>query len=423
MTTGILRPLQIDRVKGSGKYQMLHDGEGLYLRVSPKGSKSWLFVYVFEKKQKWMSLGPCPAVSVVDARQKAVDARKLLGANVSPLDKRKKDEIEARAERQRGIIPATIASLYDSWERIDLSRLRKDQGASIRKLFEKHVFPQIGDIPLAEIRRSHVVAVLDSMMGLGISRQVNVCLSSIRQMFGFAILREWTEIDPTARIPKLQDRERERVLSESEISELFEKLPDCGLRETSSLAIWLQLSTVCRIGELMKSRWEHVDFERRIFFIPSAIRKGSIKKPASDHYIYMSDFVLAKLERLKSLTGETGWLFPSIDKKNHIDEKSVSKQVSDRQRGVSLMSKRRCDMTLVLSGGDWRMHDLRRTGATMMAGLGIRREVIEKCLSHSDQNRMSRIYQRHGFSEEMKLAWESLGNRILELSSVIHMKK
>ena len=394
---------------------MLPDGEGLYLRVSPKGSKSWIFVYIFEKKQKWMSLGPCPAVAVVDARRKAADARKLLATGVAPLDERRKNELEAKAKKQRGIIPATICSLYNEWERIDLSRLRKDGGASMRQLFENHIFPLIGDIPLAEIRRSHIVALLDRMRERGLTRQVNICLSSIRQMFGFAILREWTEIDPTARIPKLPERERDRVLSEAEIKELFEKLPDSGLVETSSLAIWLQLSTICRIGELMKSRWEHVDFENRTFFIPRAIRKGSMIKPASDHFVHMSYFATTILERLRALTGETGWLFPSSDKKKHIDEKSVSKQISDRQRGASLMQKRRCDMTLALKGGNWRAHDLRRSGATMMSGLGIRKEVVEKCLSHTDQNRMSRIYQRYEFSEEMKLAWEALGNRIAEL--------
>ena len=68
--------------------------------------------------------------------------------------------------------------------------------------------------------------------------------------------------------------------------------------------------------------------------------------------------------------------------------------------------------TLVLVGGRWSPHDLRRTGATMMVALGVLPEVAERCLNHTEQNRVKRTYQRHSYENEMREAWRLLGERV-----------
>jgi integrase len=101
--------------------------------------------------------------------------------------------------------------------------------------------------------------------------------------------------------------------------------------------------------------------------------------------------------------------------------KTYSKQFADRQCGDRAAMKRRIkgdgQNSLLLPGGKWTPHDLRRTGATLMGNLGIRPGVIEKCLNHTEQNKIQRIYQRQELRPAMREAWEILGNRLAELSS------
>ena len=74
---------------------------------------------------------------------------------------------------------------------------------------------------------------------------------------------------------------------------------------------------------------------------------------------------------------------------------------------------------LILPGGKWTAHDLRRTGSTIMAELGVRPDVIERCLNHTEQDRMKRIYQRHSYHEEMREAWRLLGDRLTLLTGEV----
>ena len=96
--------------------------------------------------------------------------------------------------------------------------------------------------------------------------------------------------------------------------------------------------------------------------------------------------------------------------------KTVTKQIGDRQRPGLLPMKGRANValaeTLVLAGGRWTPHDLRRTGATIMVSLGVLPEVAERCLNHTEENKVKRIYQRHSYEVEMREAWRLLGERL-----------
>jgi len=128
--------------------------------------------------------------------------------------------------------------------------------------------------------------------------------------------------------------------------------------------------------------------------------------------IFLSDFTREQFRNLQSITGDTGWCFPSRDGRRHICLKSIAKQVKDRTRTESLSNRTKATGSLLLSGGPWTPHDLRRTGATMMGELGVMGEVIERCLNHVEQNKLKRIYQRHERKAEQREAWRLLGERI-----------
>ena len=133
--------------------------------------------------------------------------------------------------------------------------------------------------------------------------------------------------------------------------------------------------------------------------------------------IGLSSFALQQLRALKTETGESAWLFPARDGKSHVDEKSVTKQVGDRQIRFKARSKslqgRKEDNSLLLSegaNGDWIPHDMRRTGATMMQVLRVSPDIIDRCQNHFlGASLVRRAYRQHEYTDEMRKAWDALG--------------
>lgn len=118
------------------------------------------------------------------------------------------------------------------------------------------------------------------------------------------------------------------------------------------------------------------------------------------------------IEILRNITGATAWRFPYSGLTGSLDPKTVTKQVADRQRKDGPMSGRTKQIdALQLAGGQWQRHDLRRTGATAMAELDALPDVVEKCLNHTDESRMKRIYQRATYEGSMREAWKLWGDK------------
>lgn len=316
----------------------------------------------------------------------------------------------ALAEEQARL---TVRGLFENWRGIALKH-RKDSGVEALRAFERDVFPLIGDMAAADVRKSHIQSIVDTMMARDIVRMTKRVLSDLRQMFGFALDRDYVEADPTARIKKAKigpDGERDRVLSEAELIVLLKKLPLSGLAATSQCALLLQMATITRIGETVAARWDHVDFERRLWVLPDT-------KNGKSHQVWLNDFALRQLKILRNLTGSTAWLFPNSKLNGPLDSKTVTKQVADRQRTEGPMSGRTKQIdALQLAGGQWRPHDLRRTGASAMATLGALPDVIEKCLNHTEENKMKRIYQRATYEGPMQDAWRLWGERLSLLAA------
>jgi integrase len=230
-------------------------------------------------------------------------------------------------------------------------------------------------------------------------------------MFRFAVDRDVIEFDPTAslRITKITTvpTERDRTLSDVEIRALARQLPDAHLLISTECAVWIALSTMCRIGELSKAKFSDLDFELKTWTIPKENSKNG-----KAHTVYLSDFALEQFKVLSSVASNTVWLFPNRDGSSHVCEKSITKQVGGRQSDNILSNRSKDNQALVLSGGKWTPHDLRRTGATIMGDLGIAPDVTEKCLNHTEENKVKRIYQRQKLEVEQAEAWQVLGNRL-----------
>ncbi|ASF45473.1 tyrosine-type recombinase/integrase [Methylovulum psychrotolerans] len=402
--------------KPSDNVQIISDGGGLIIRVRPKnegGSVSFMLSYRIEGKQRQITL---KAKSLKEARKERDIYKEQVKQGKDPILERKLETERTRQqqlEEQENLAKLnariTVNDLFIRWTEIDLIN-RKDRQEIIR-MFNKDVLPVLGDLFVEDVRKGHITQVTDALLVRGVNRMAKVLLGLMRQMFRFAVDRDIIEFDPTASIRKAKvggkDVERDRTLNQDEIKQLAQQLPSSGLMQSTECAIWIALSTLCRIGELSKAKHSDIDIVAKTWKIPETNSKNG-----KAHVIYLSNFSLAQFNRLKSLSGSETWLFPNRDNSDHVCDKSITKQIDGRQTKIIYSHRSKHSQALVLPNGKWTPHDLRRSGATLMGKLGIQGDVIEKCLNHTEENKVKRIYQRQGLEEEQAAAWQTLGERL-----------
>lgn len=386
--------------------------------------------YNFGGKVRQIRIGAWPRMTLKAIRAERDTLKGKVQNGVDPLAEKEADRLKKQADqieaKQTQITRLqalaakdarmTVRDLFDLWLRTDLQK-RQDRGSEALRAFEADVFPLIGDVAAADVTKAHIQRIIDNMLTRGVKRMTERVFSDLRQLFGFAMDRDHIEADPTARIKKHKiggSVERERVLSEAELIEFFKRLPSSGLNKTSQNALLISLSTVSRIGETLKAHWHHVDLQRRTWTQPELSAAGRFTKNGKRHAIQLNDIALRAFEALHLNSGLTPWVFPNARLNGPIDLKTVSKQVADRQRGDGEPMRGRTKQTnaLALAGGKWTPHDLRRTGSTLMAELGVLPDVIEKCLNHTEPVKVKRIYQRAQYEAPMREAWQRLGDRL-----------
>ncbi len=221
-------------------------------------------------------------------------------------------------------------ALFEAWFAKEIENKYKDAGSEVRRRYEKDVAPLIGKREPSRIAESDIVAVIDAVAGRGAKRMAGLLLADLRQMFKFAVRRKIATYNPTDELDKGdwsgESVERKRNLAEKEILLLRKQLPDAKLIPETECAIWILLGTLCRIGELSQSRWDQVIGDELMLSV-------ELTKTKEPHTVVLSPFVRKQLKRLKSLNPQSEWLFPAKHNGGAVDRKSITKQITHRQRG------------------------------------------------------------------------------------------
>lgn len=421
-------------------------GAGRFLgRITTRGERTFYFRYTTsDGSRDTLPIGAydpkgSAGLRLAEARSKAGQWSKIYQSGIKNLrshfaqtesDKIQADEAQrlqtvrdaqqAELELQRRL---TIRQVFDRWASTELTPHlradgkrsgRKDGGQYSREQFERRIFPALGDVAAVDVRKADLLAILDAVKAEGKLRTCNVLLTDLKQMFHFALAREIVDRNPLDTITKRQaggaETERERVLSPDEVSALARQLPKANMGKRSELAIWLTLATGCRVGELMNAQWKHIDRQARTWHLPDT-------KNQRPHTIHLSDFALDKFAALEGFREPVPWVFPNTKSTAPVCVKSFGKQLADRQRTPDQRLKNRTAATesLILPGGKWTAHDLRRTAATLMASLGTSSDVIDECLNHMIQSRVTRVYIRDRRETEQAKAFDALGKKLTEL--------
>lgn len=451
-----IRTLQALKPDQHGK--KISDGESLWGRVRVTATGISVSFYLRDAstgKARDISCGSWPATSLAKIRANCDEARRIAKQGLNPSVQKKIDrqkqreaEIERLAEIERQASDnLTLQQMFEAW--IQDGVRRAGDNAELKRSFKADVLPKVGVKLVREISEADIRAVLKALVERGVNRAAVVMRNDLTQMFAWAEKRQpWRkllangnpmdliEIDRIVPAGFDINRARDRILKDTEIQELqeifagmqqaYDSAPNKRVavqpvERTTQLAVWIMLSTMCRVGEMSMAKWEDLDFETKEWRIPRENVKGNI----SELTIYLSEFVLDKFRQLHDITGESDWCFPARNKPGHICVKSISKQIGDRQSRFKQspengprkpLAHRRSDDSLVLGSGKygaWTPHDLRRTGATMMQTLAISPDIIDRCQNHMvGGSKVRRAYQHHDYRTEKQDAWERLGERL-----------
>ncbi len=191
----------------------------------------------------------------------------------------------------------------------------------------------------------------------------------------------------------------------------------------NQLALWICLATMCRIGELLMTKWSDVDLVDGVWFVPKSNVKGQ-KGAKMSQTVALSVFALRQFKELHALTGGTPYCFPNTKKNNHVNLKSISKIIGDCQfmfkNQKTPLKGRRNDNSLVMNGGkdgNWTPHDLRRTGSTMLQAMGLDENMIDRCQNHKiDEPKTRAHYMHFKYRLPKQKTWERLG---LEIENIL----
>jgi integrase len=445
----MLTPLAVKAAKPGEERREIPDAgcKGLYLVVQPAGGKSWAFRYRFNGKPKKLTLGTVylgadepeePALdranTLAGARKLAGDAALQLAKGIDPARHKKR---EKRAARQR----AAYSELLDrdtveavarvfiekyakpntretSWLQtarlIGLKPDPEDPAKMIRTDAGGEVLSRWGDRTVHEVTRRDVHDLLDGIVSRGAPVTANRVLAAIRKMFAWAAARDIVAVSPCVGVaPPTLETSRDRVLTDQELRLIW-----CGADAigwpfgpmVQSLILTLQ-----RRDEVADMRRSELRSKDGLWVIP----KERVKN-GQEHEVPLSSAVVELIERQPKI-GKAGIVF-TVTGNTSVSGFSRAKERLDAE----ILKLQKADAIALGNNPDevqplphWTLHDLRRTGASGMARLGINLPVIEKILNHTSGSfrGVVGVYQRHSYSDEKRRALDAWASFVQSIVS------
>lgn len=394
---------KVAAIKPVEKEQNLGDGGGLWLRVMPAvkgGAKSWYLRYTFGEKARRLNIGAYPSVPLADARKRRDEARAVLAAGRDPAL-----FVGSSPEAM------TLTQLAELWRDTYLAVTHKDGGNKVFGYIRHDLLDSIGAQAVATVTHDQVTALLEAVARRAPTKATK-SLAWARSMFSFGVRRRIIAADPTSGL-RSQDigayaSQRSRHLSWDEIKLLGEKIPGANLPPRIEAALWVLLATGARSGELRQARVDLIDLQKREWVIPKEVAKNG-----REHLVHLSAFA-AKWMQVMLDYSESAWLMTGEVEGKPVSEEFVRKLVGDRIGTVHREKPTEFHGTLALPGGEWKLHDLRRTAASRMGDIGVPPHVIEACLNHVRKG-IEGVYQRQEYIIERRQAFDALGERLASI--------
>ncbi|EDQ9665872.1 tyrosine-type recombinase/integrase [Salmonella enterica subsp. enterica serovar Bredeney] len=360
---------QISTAKPTEKPYKLSDGGGLYLLVNPNGSRYWRMKYRYAGKEKLLSIGVYPDVTLAEARDKRTQAKRILAAGDDPSEVK-----QAEREAKNLAVNNSFELLALEWHEHKKPNWSSGYADDIMEYLRKDIFPYIGKKAITDIKPITMLSVLKKMEERGVLDKLKKTRQACRQIFTYAIITGRAEFNPVTDLAgalKTPKQQHFPHLMPTQIGPFIHAVNTYSGSKVTRIATLLLMYTSVRTIELRASEWTEFDLDNDLWQIPKERMK--MRRP---HLVPLSRQVKSHLLELKEITGWGKYVFPGRnDAHKPMSEASINQVI----KRIGFAGK--------VTG-----HGFRHTMSTILHEKGFNSAWIEAQLAHADRNTIRGTY-------------------------------
>jgi integrase len=394
-TKDLLTENALKALKPKDKPYKVTDRDGMYALVSCGGAISFRLDYRLNGRRETVTLGRYgPAeLSLSRAREKCIDARRLVDAGISPA-------LEKQREKRRIKEAKSFGEFGERW--LTTSRMAESTRSMRRSILVRDLLPVWKNRLLTEISPDDLRALCAAIVDRGAPATAIHVRELVKLIFAFAKLHGEKVVNPAEEVGPASIATfapRDRSLNPAEIRVLFKVIQNVATLPTIRLGVKFFLLSMVRKSELQDAVWDEVDFENAVWSIP----KERMKR-ARPHNVYLSTQMLDILIALKTCAGGSRYLLPS----RYDADAPMSRATFNRVTYAVVEQARNEGLPL----DPFTIHDLRRTGSTLLNEMGFNSDWVEKCLAHEDGRSSRGIYNKAEYEHQRRHMMQEWSNTI-----------
>lgn len=389
----MLTDAALKALKPKEKLYKITDRDGMYVLVTPNGTLSFRLDYRLNGRRETVVFGKYgpTGLSLARAREKCIDAKRAISEGRSPA-------IEKQREKRRLLEAKSFGEFGEKW--LLAGPMAESTRSMRRSVFERELLPIWRKRLLNEITpddlRAHCAAIVER----GAPATAIHVRDILKQIYGFAILHGEKVANPADEVGPASIASfvpRDRSLSPAEIRVMLKQLEHVATLPTIRLGLRLYLLTMVRKSELLDATWSEIDFVNAVWSIPKERMKRS-----KAHNVYLSRQVLDIFIALKTCAGNSKYVLPS----RYDADAPMSRATFNRVTYLVVEQARKEGLPLE----PFTVHDLRRTGSTILNELGFNSDWIEKCLAHEDGRSSRGIYNKAEYEVQRRHMMQEWSN-------------
>ncbi|ECC6793289.1 tyrosine-type recombinase/integrase [Salmonella enterica] len=387
---------QISTAKPTDKPYKLSDGGGLYLLVNPNGSRYWRMKYRYSGKEKLLSIGVYPDVTLAEARDKRTKAKRILAAGDDPSEVK-----QAEREAKNLAVNNSFELLALEWHEHKKPNWSSGYADDIMEYLRKDIFPYIGKKAITDIKPITMLSVLKKMEERGVLDKLKKTRQACRQIFTYAIITGRAEFNPVTDLAgalKTPKQQHFPHLMPTQIGPFIHAVNTYSGSKVTRIATLLLMYTSVRTIELRASEWTEFDLDNDLWQIPKERMK--MRRP---HLVPLSRQVKSLLLELKSITGWGKYVFPGRnDAHKPMSEASINQVI----KRIGFAGK--------VTG-----HGFRHTMSTILHEKGFNSAWIEAQLAHADRNTIRGTYNHAQYLDGRREMLQWYADYLDELSGKV----
>lgn len=388
----------IRNAKRAEKAYKLYDSEGLFMQVTPNGGKWWRLKYRFDGKEKLLSLGTYPEVSLASARERRDLARRLLASDppIDPSEKRKNAKIENKLNAAN-----SFESIAREWWLSYMKGKAESHKQKVIRRFELYLFPWIGSKPISKITAPQVLEVIKRIEKLNKLETAHRTLQAAGQVFRYAVQHGFTLRDVTAdlkgALPPTSVKHMAAFTEPKQIAELLRAIDSFKGTLTVQCALKLSPLVFVRPSELRQARWRDIDLDAGEW-------RYLVSKTNTDHLVPLSNQAIEILRTIYPLSGHGEFVFQG----GHSPLRPMSEAAIN-----AALKRMGYDTQNEITG-----HGFRAMARTILhERLNIDPHIIEHQLAHKVPDALGTAYNRTKFIEQRKAMMQIWADYLDELKA------